>query len=406
MLISGAAAGMAAVFRAPLTGIVFALEMPYKDDLAHEALLPALIASVVAYATLVGFVGAEPLFNFIGKSSFAAIDLAWSAGIGAVCGIVAMVFAMAFREVRTLAVRAPIPHWSKLTIGGFLTGLCGLGFITLFPGPLIPLGPNYEAVGQVLTGHHGAGELLSFAGLKLAASLFTLGCGGVSAMFVPLFLTGASIGRAFGQSIGLTSDVNLYAAVGMAAFIAAGYKAPLTAVVFVAEATGGHAYIIPSLIGAAVAYAISGEVSVSGDQHLHESIAIADLSNITVGDVMCRDPISVRADITVKDFVSDTVARYPHAVYPVCDERGPIGVMAVAAVSAIDPALWQETRIDGLADRDPVVVALDSLDCDLVEALRLLMNVPTRHMLIVANDDGIQGIVTKSDILRATRSVR
>ncbi len=72
MLISGAAAGMSAVFRAPLTGIVFALEMPYKDDLAHEALLPSLIASVVAYATLVSIVGAQPLFGFEGSTSFRA----------------------------------------------------------------------------------------------------------------------------------------------------------------------------------------------------------------------------------------------------------------------------------------------------------------------------------------------
>ncbi len=64
MLISGAAAGMAAVFRAPLTGLVFALEMPYKDDLAHEALLPSLIASVVSYVTLAFFLGATPLFDF------------------------------------------------------------------------------------------------------------------------------------------------------------------------------------------------------------------------------------------------------------------------------------------------------------------------------------------------------
>jgi CIC family chloride channel protein len=56
----------------------------------------------------------------------------------------------------------------------------------------------------------------------------------------------------------------------MACFIAAGYKTPLAAVVFVAEATGGHAYLIPALVGAAVAYAISGDASVSGDQRLHE----------------------------------------------------------------------------------------------------------------------------------------
>ncbi len=66
MLICGAAAGMSAVFRAPLTGIVFALEMPYRDDLAHEALLPSLIASVVSYVTLGAFLGSTPLFNFPG----------------------------------------------------------------------------------------------------------------------------------------------------------------------------------------------------------------------------------------------------------------------------------------------------------------------------------------------------
>ncbi len=71
MLISGAAAGMAAVFRAPLTGLIFALEMPYRDDLAHEALLPSLIASVVSYATLVAIMGSEPLFGFIGRQKFA-----------------------------------------------------------------------------------------------------------------------------------------------------------------------------------------------------------------------------------------------------------------------------------------------------------------------------------------------
>src|SRR6202167_3089079 len=67
MLICGAAAGMSAVFRAPLTGIVFALEMPYRDDLAHEALVPSLIASVVSFVTLSSFMGAEPLFNFAGS---------------------------------------------------------------------------------------------------------------------------------------------------------------------------------------------------------------------------------------------------------------------------------------------------------------------------------------------------
>ena len=270
MLISGAGAGMAAVFRAPLTGIVFALEMPYKDDLAHEALLPSLIASVFSYATLASILGAEPLFGFAGSTTFRTIDLFWSALLGLLCGLIAMVFTIVFRRVRALAIHAPIPHTRKMVIGGLLTGVCGLIFVIAYPGKLIPLGPNYEAVREVLTQPHRSSELIVFAFLKLLATLFSLGFGGVSAMFVPLFLAGGAIGSAFAQSIAHASTFDLYAAVGMASFIAAGYKAPLTAVVFVGETTGGHSFLIPSLIGAACAYAISGEASVSSGQRLHE----------------------------------------------------------------------------------------------------------------------------------------
>ena len=275
MLICGAAAGMSAVFRAPLTGIVFALEMPYKDDLAHEALMPSLIASVVSYMTLSSFLGSTPVFDFSSASQFVMRDLLWSAVLGALIGLVAMVYVITFRHLRGFVVRWVAPHWSKLAVGGLLTGLVGLGFLQLYPGNLMPIGPNYEAVGLILTQPHSSAELVTFALLKLAASAFTLGGGGVSAMFVPLFLSGDGLGIAFAQSVAHSPNLALYAAVGMASFIAAGYKTPLAAVVFVAEATGGHAFIIPALIGAAVAYGVSGDASVSGDQRVHEEMAHA-----------------------------------------------------------------------------------------------------------------------------------
>ena len=270
MLICGAAAGMSAVFRAPLTGIVFALEMPYKDDLAHEALLPSLIASVVSYMTLGAFLGSSPLFNFDSTARYTMRDLLWSALLGALIGIIAMTFVISFRRLRGFVVRWAAPHWLKLSIGGLLTGLVAWLFLQLYPGTLIPLGPNYEAVSQILNQSHSSMELVNFGIFKLAATACTLGAGGVSAMFVPLFLTGGAIGIIFAQSVVHSATTALYAAVGMASFIAAAYKTPLAAVVFVAEATGGHAFIIPALIGSAVAYAISGDASVSGDQRLHE----------------------------------------------------------------------------------------------------------------------------------------
>jgi CIC family chloride channel protein len=149
-----------------------------------------------------------------------------------------------------------------------------IDFLQILSGNLVPLGPNYDAVGTILSLHHSSAELAVFSVFKLAATLFSLGAGGVSAMFVPLFSTGGCLGTAFAQSIAHSPALGLYAAVGLASFIAAGYKTPLAAVVFVAEATDGHAFIVPALIGAAVAYAVSGEASASADQRLHEGAKV------------------------------------------------------------------------------------------------------------------------------------
>ncbi|MGC1783284.1 MAG: chloride channel protein [Acidobacteriaceae bacterium] len=404
MLISGAAAGIAAVFRAPMTGLVFALEMPYKDDLAHEALLPSLIASVVSYVTLASFLGATPLFNFASANSWTGRDLWWCAFLGALIGLIAMGFTITFRRARVFMVQWAIPHWVKLTLGGFLTGVCGLVFLSIYRGSLVPLGPNYEAVPEILNRHHSSLELVVFGVFKLAATLFTLASGGVSAMFVPLFLTGGSFGTAFAQSIVHARSVELYAAVGMASFIAAGYKTPLAAVVFVAEATGGHAFIVPALIGAAVAYAISGEASASGDQREHEGIRIEELKNIAVGQVMQTQVVSVAASSTVSDFAQNVSAHHRHTAFPVVQGDNIFGVIAVSVLGAVSPGEWAVKKVGDLADRRVIKI---SSDCDLMEALRLLLAERNRHMLFVISPQGkLDGILTRTDILLAFNAKR
>ena len=402
MLISGAAAGMAAVFRAPLTGIVFALEMPYKDDLAHEALLPSLIASVVSYVTLAFFLGARPVFAFsAGVAAFKGIDLLWSAILGVLCGLAAMVFSVTFRRARTFMVNSPISHWLKMTMGGILTGVCGLVFLGIYHGPLIPIGPNYEAVPQILQAGYGSLQLVLFGVFKLIATICSLAVGGVSAMFVPLFLSGGSFGVAFAQSVARSPETHLYAAVGMAAFIAAAYKTPLTAVVFVAEATGGHPYIIPALIGAAVAYAVSGESSVSGDQRLHEAVRIADLGKVSVSDVMQTEVISTQASATLREFLDHANAHHLHAAYPVFDDGRPAGVIAMRSLGSLPSSQWDDTSVAALMERDAPRV---SPDCDLTGAARLMMSGKEQHMLLVTSKTGaLEGILTHMDVLSALR---
>ena len=402
MLISGAAAGMAAVFRAPLTGLVFALEMPYKDDLAHEALLPSLISSVVAYITLAAFLGAKPVFNFTSTTSFTGRDLLWSGLLGVGIGLVAMVFAITFRRVRGFVVKWAIPHWIKLAVGGLLTGACGLVFVLIFKDSLVPLGPNYEAVGMILNKTHSPIELVTFGVLKLLATIFSLAFGGVSAMFVPLFLTGGALGTAFGQAVVHSSSLELYAAVGMAAFIAAGYKTPLAAVVFVAEATGGHGFIIPALIGSAVAYGVSGDASVSGDQRVHERAKVFELTGIPVSALMQRQVTSVQASLALSEFAKVISSPNRHSMFPVLDDDRIVGTIPSASISRFPAEKWASTTIGDIMDRGFTTVRPDS---DVMGALRLLLCEKTRPMLVVTSEPGkLEGVLTKTDILEALKA--
>lgn len=395
MLISGAAAGMAAVFRAPLTGLVFALEMPYKDDLAHEALLPSLIASVISYTTQALFLGTVPLFDFESKGSFSGIDLMWSAVLGAMVGLTAMMFSIAFRRIRRFVMEWRLQHWAKLAAGGLLTGLCGLIFVSVFKDSLIPLGPNYEAVGQILNRHHSSLELLVFAVMKLAATISSLAFGGVSAMFVPLFLAGGSLGSAFGQVAGHAASHELYAAVGMAAFIAAGYKTPLAAVTFIAETTGGHAFLIPTLIGAAVAYAVSGDTSVSGEQQLRAGIGVHELREIEVREIMRRPLKGIPASLTLREFVDSIPPADLHSSFPVLAGSRILGTISAWTLLRISPEKWSQTTVADAADRGVIRI---SPDCNLVEASRLLRG--DSSFLVVTSADGeMEGVVTKADIL-------
>jgi CIC family chloride channel protein len=401
MLICGAAAGMSAVFRAPLTGIAFALEMPYRDDLAHEALVPSLIASVVAFVTLGAFLGTQPLFNFEASQHFTDHDLYWSALIGLVIGLIGMAFAVTFRRARRFFIQWSVPHWAKLAVGGTLTGLCGLLFLAMYHGTLVPLGPNYDAIGQILTSHHRTSELLSFAGLKLAATVFTLGSGGVSAMFVPLCLSGGALGTAFAQAFLHSHSVELFAAVGMASLISSAYKTPLAAVVFVAEATGGHGFIIPALIGAAVAYLVSGDASASGDQRLHEEVKLRDLSGIPVSEVMQRQLVSVQASLTLNEFAGSLTPHSRHEAFPVFDGAQLLGAISIWSMVRVPSEEWNTTTVRDLIDPRIHTIAPD---CDVSEAARLLLSEHKQPMLLVVSDDRqMKGILTKTDILQTLK---
>jgi CIC family chloride channel protein len=172
--------------------------------------------------------------------------------------------------------------------------------------------------------------------------------------------------------------------------------------VFVSETSGSHSYIIPTLIGAAVAYAVSGEASVSGDQRLHQEARVSELGGFKAGEAMQKQVVSVQASSTLRAFADSVAARHRHAVFPVYDGPRMVGAIPVWALSRVPAEQWDATHVGEVAERDLTWITPDT---DLNEALRLLTRENAAQILLVrsASDvDGeeIAGILTKTDILR------
>jgi CIC family chloride channel protein len=260
LLVAGAAAGVAAIFKAPLTGIVFALEVPYQDDLARRALIPAIFASAASYLVFVAFQGTQPFFP-LASEALSYRDLLASVVVGVAAGLVARVFVAMFRVVGRWEVR-----WHqglRVGVGGSALVTIGLISLWLFHAPLA-LGPGYHGMTLAAEGQLALGSLLMLLILKVVATAITAGSGGVGGLFFPSAMIGAVIGAIVGTI--LPGPASLFAVVGIASFLSGAYNVPLAGSTFVAETTGAPAYIIPGLIAAAIAYLVGGRASLSAHQ--------------------------------------------------------------------------------------------------------------------------------------------
>jgi predicted transcriptional regulator len=128
---------------------------------------------------------------------------------------------------------------------------------------------------------------------------------------------------------------------------------------------------------------------------------IAELSGMAVRNVMQRRVISVQAISTIRDFVASVAAHHRHTIFPVHEADKVAGTISVSDLSRVQPEDWDKVTVGEIADRDAIRVMED---CDLSEALRLLMRERGAQVLLVTDEAGtLQGVVTKTDILRAVR---
>jgi CIC family chloride channel protein len=261
LLVAGAAAGIAAIFKAPATGAVFALEVPYQDDLARHMLLPAMVSAASGYLALVAVNGTDPLFPIHGTPPLSAIDLAGAAALGVAAGIGARAFAWLLRAAKHVSERGS----TLVRVGA--AGVCIAGLFAVgrgLTGENLVLTPGYDVVTWALDPKRSIAILASILLLRCLATGAAVAGGGVGGLFVPLVVAGALLGRIFGDVIG--HDTSLFLVIGIAAFLGAGYRVPLAAIMFVAETTGRPGFIVPGLIAAVVAELAMGGASVTTHQ--------------------------------------------------------------------------------------------------------------------------------------------
>ena len=262
LLVAGAAAGVAAIFRAPATGAVFALEVPYQDDLARHMLGPALVASASGYLTFAAIHGTQPLLAVTGSPPFTFKDLTGALVLGLLAGLGARTFAALLQGAKTLSAR--VAPWVRIPVSGLLLAAFFVA-ARLLAGENLTTGPGYDTIQWALDPTRSVWLIAAILALRCLATSTAVAGGGVGGLFIPLVVAGSLAGRVVGGAVNAL-DTSLFTVVGAAAFLGAGYRVPLAAVVFVAEATGRPGFVVPGLLAAVVAELAMGSRSVTAYQ--------------------------------------------------------------------------------------------------------------------------------------------
>ncbi len=297
LLIAGCAAGVGAIFRCPLGGALFAVSVPYSDpDYETEAIMPALVASVVGYSTFMALWGhGEFLIRGADKLVFGSpLELLPFLALGPLCGLLAIFFGMSFQVVRrALKTARHLPLWLLPAIGGLATGAlaCCLPQVMdarydflrgIMDGTLFPAGAVHY--------WRWAGFFAALALAKCLATACTVGSGGAGGTLGPSLAIGGIAGALLGAICealfpGIFPEPLRQALipVGMGGLLAASMRVPLAAIVMTVEMTGCYGLIVPNMLVCVTAYLIGRRWGLP-----HEQVRSSIDSPVHATDVVIR----------------------------------------------------------------------------------------------------------------------
>ena len=339
----GGASALAAIFQAPITGVIFAMEV-FMIDISMTALVPIIISAFVAILTSYYLLGRALEYEITIAESFIPSNSLYYVGLGLVVGLVSAYFMKIYFDVDKKFRKIENP-WKR-----FVFASLGLGaLIFVFPSLY---GEGYETINAALNGKSDLILLntvfepfidniwlmiLIFVVIilcKAFATSFTFAAGGVGGTFAPALFLGAMTGMVYAliiNNLGIGNlDVSKFALVGMSGLVAAMLHAPLTGIFLIAEITNGYSLMVPLMIVAALSLAINriffkesiytrsiAEKGVKVSFNKDETI----LSMMTTNHLIETNFISIRPDQTLGDLIP-IIASSSRNIFPVVTENG------------------------------------------------------------------------------------
>lgn len=421
----GAAAGIAGIFKAPIAGMLFTLEV-LMIDLTTVSVMPLLIASITAATVAYVFTGYDVEFFFLQSEPFVTARIPYVVLLGVFLGFVSLYFTRAMNMMEKLFRSLGSP-WKKVVVGGSILAL----LVFLFP-PLY--GEGYSSIVDLLSGHTSSivnssifykdreqvwwilGFIAALVLLKAFATSATNGGGGVGGTFAPSLYVGCMAGFFFAYFLNTVFNLDLstknFALMGMAGVMSGVMHAPLMGIFLTAELTGGYDLFLPLLISSTISYGTikffepfsiyTMRLAREGKLLTHHKDK-AVLTLLKVNNVIENDFVPVRPDMNLKEMVN-AISKSSRNLFPVVNADGELlGVVLLDEIRNImfRPDLYKRMYVNQFMSIPPARVEVgESMDA----VMKKFDDTSAWNLPVVENGKYV-GFVSKSKIFNSYRRV-